>query len=185
MSKPGSRPAGHHHVPGSILHAWYGWTGWLPAPLRIVSFLVVAWLAARITLRYLVPPLARAGAQLANGALRVMVWLVIAPEYAITSALLRGGTLDLAAPFHYGETVAGLLTAGEGGVRQLSGGLEQTRKASGRLACCSVLAIVLLANLAAYRAHRVWPLATWWHSMETWARTLHHHHDRHHHHHKR
>jgi hypothetical protein len=165
-------PATHDHFPGAAVHAWYSWTGWLPAPLKIVSFVVVAWFAGRAALRYLVPLLARIGAHLVNGVLRAAAWLIVAPEYAVTSALIRGGNLNLHGPFYYGETVAGLLEAGEGGVRQVSGMLERTRRVPGKLAFCSVIATLLLVNVAAYRVHGVWPLTKWWHSMANWIHTL-------------
>lgn len=168
-------PTTYDHFPGSAVHAWYSWTGWLPAPLKIVSFVVVALFAGRAALRYLVPMLARIGAQLVNGVLRAAAWLIVAPEYAVTCAMIRGGNVNLHRPFYYGETIAGLLEAGEGGVRQVSGILERTRKVSGRLAFCSVIATLLLVNVTAYRAYGVWPLAKWWHSMAGWINTLGHH----------
>jgi hypothetical protein len=140
--------------------------------LKIVSFVVVAWFVGRAALRYLVPQLACMGAQFISGVLRAAAWLIVAPEYAVTCAMIRGGNANLHGPFYYGETVAGLLEAGEGGVRQISVMLERTRRVPGRLALCLVIATLLLVNVAAYRAYGVWPLTKWWHSMASWIRVL-------------
>ena len=165
-------PTTHGHFPGSTVHAWYSWTGWLPAPLRIVSFLIVAWLAGRMALHYIVPPLARICAQIVSGALRAAAWLIVVPEYALTCALIRGGNVSLHVPFYYGETVACLLEVGEDGVMRASNMLKQTRRMSGRLTFFSIIAILLLVNVAAYRSYGVWPLTKWWHSMANWIHTL-------------
>ncbi len=141
-----------------LAQIWYGWMGWLPGPLRVVSFVVAGCLAIRLGLRYGIPLAAGPCAALASLALLAVAWLAVAPEYAMTSATLQRRHRGLHGAFGYGEAIAGLLEIAERGARGLFRWLAKSRQLSAWMPVWVVVAVIVLMNVAAYQSRSPVPV---------------------------
>jgi hypothetical protein len=177
MPAMSSGPAGANGpaaLSGNMVSAWYTWVGWLPSPLRVVTLVIATWVVLRLVFRYGAKPLAAVGGWLAGTLLRLLTWLAITPEYAITSFTNHYWDRNPPGSFIYGEAVAGFVEAGKVGVTRVSVWLSRVRNSPGKTAFWLIVVVLLLVNLAAYHAHAPLPVKNWWHSVTAWITSLQH-----------
>ncbi|WP_214410028.1 hypothetical protein [Sphaerisporangium fuscum] len=151
---------------------WYGLAGWLPAPLQALSFILVMAVAVRLAVKYALPVLAGWGVPLCRLALRTLAWLVLLPEYLITSRSLRTAQRMPSGAHVYGEAVAGLLEIADKGVTELLRRLSKSAKIANQVTLATVLVSIFVVNAVAYQANDPLPLSRWWDSVQVWAQSL-------------
>jgi hypothetical protein len=144
---------------------WYGMAGWLPGPLQVLTFALVSAAAVRLGLRHLLPGLAPKAIPPCRAALRSTVWLVLVPEFLVTTWALRGRRAIPVGVYAYGEAVAGLLGAADRGVTGVLRWLGKSRKIANQAPVWVVIMAVFLVNAVAYQKHQPLPLALWWDSL--------------------
>lgn len=151
-----------------LAQVWYGMAGWFPPPLQVLSFVLVGWIGLRLALLHAVPAFARTALAPLHGLLRAIVWVLAAPEYALTSFHLRRGDRMPSGVHEYGEGLATLLVWAEKAVTAFLFWLQKAGRLPVQASAWGVAAVIFLVNASAYRNGQPLPLSLWWDSIELW-----------------